>query len=68
MNISLLPVRHERNSAFPDLELPPEANLSVPQYKPTVQEVAEKIATDELSEEQLMFYSARAEAPEFKEQ
>lgn len=41
----------------------PEANIPVPlptigKYKAPVQVIADKIATDELSEEQLLFYSS----------
>lgn len=42
----------------------PEASLSVPKYAPTtrsdeVKSIADKIATDELTQDQLMFYSAQ---------
>lgn len=36
----------------------PEANISVPQPNIPAQAVADKIATDELTAEQLMFYSS----------
>lgn len=41
----------------------PEANIQVPTYSPipesTTQSMADKIATDELTQEQLLFYSAQ---------
>lgn len=41
----------------------PEANIKVPQYQELTEvntkEMADKIATDELTEEQLLFYSAQ---------
>lgn len=41
----------------------PEASIPVPQYNGPVQAIADKIATDELTPDQLMFYSARPEVP-----
>lgn len=42
----------------------PEASISVPKYSPStrsdeVKSIADKIATDELTSEQLMFYSSQ---------
>jgi hypothetical protein len=56
-----------RKSVFSDLELPPEAKLTVPQFKSPVQAEAEKIATDALTEEQMLMWSARSEDPSFKD-
>lgn len=53
--------------AFPDLELPPEATIQVPKYTGDLKVDVHKIATDELTDDQLLFYSSRPEAPDFKE-
>lgn len=60
-----IPERSKR-SDFTSLELPPEANIPVPQYQ--VSSEAEKILTEELTQEQLLMWSARPEDPIVKEQ
>jgi hypothetical protein len=40
----------------------PEASIQVPQSNVPVQAIADKIATDELTPEQLMFYSSTGQA------
>jgi agmatine/peptidylarginine deiminase len=40
----------------------PEANIAVPQPNLPIQAIADKIATDELTPEQLLFYSSAAQA------
>lgn len=63
MTITPIAQTKQESSIFDNLELPPEASMSVPQYKSEVQEEAEKIATESLTEEQLLFYSSRPEDP-----
>lgn len=47
----------------------PEASLKVPQFTPTTASlVADTIASDELTEEQLLFYSARPEDSSIEQQ
>lgn len=58
------PIKRAKSDSI-DLSAFPEANIKVPSYTPytaAVKEVADQIATDELSEEQLMFYSSRPES------
>src|ERR1700677_691690 len=58
----------QERSIFDNLELPPEANMQIPRYKSEVQEEAYKVATEGLTEEQLLFYSSRSEDPGHPEQ
>jgi hypothetical protein len=53
----------ERRPRGRDLSLDfPEANISVPQPNLPIKAVADKIATDELTPEQLLFYSSAVRA------
>lgn len=53
-NLGLAPrVKSKSNSADFDI---PEANLKVPQFTPTIEN--DLIKTDDLSEDELLFYSA----------
>lgn len=66
MSIALISSkRSNESSIFDNLELPPEASAVVPQYNPsnTIQEEAERISTESLTEEQILFYSSRPEDP-----
>lgn len=63
LQLGSLPTKLKKHKPFQH-EASPEENIPVPQFVPMpVKQVAETIATDELSEEQLMFYSARPETP-----
>lgn len=62
LNLGPKPTGKRRYKQVP-MDLSPEANLKVPQFTPMAKTIADQIDTDELSDEQLMFYSARAETP-----
>lgn len=57
LNLGAIPSKIANNTRKVDQEVFPEESIKVPQFTP-VQDAADKIATDELSEEQLMYYSS----------
>jgi hypothetical protein len=64
IKMSISPATPKTKSIYDDLELPPEANMEIKYTgEQTTKEIAEKIATESLSEEQLLFYSSRHEDP-----
>lgn len=64
IELGSLPTKQPKTRSY-QLDTFPEADIRVPQFTPMpAVQVAEKIATDALTDEQLLFYSARAETPE----